>query len=288
MDLSLLAEVDPDRLPDEQLRPTPWAGRQVLEALLVEVRSLREDNQRLRDEINRLKGEPGTPDVKPNRRAAGRTDSSSERERRQPKAWQKGHKLDRIRIDRVERVAVERASRPADAEYRGTESVTVQDLVLRSDNVRFEKEVWSSPSLKRSYRAALPAGYDGQFGPGLKALALALHYGANLTEAKLLELFGPAGVIMSSGYLATLLGRDRVGLLAEARAVEAAGLASSPWQHLDATGTRVNGVAWHCHVLGNPLFTAYHASPAKDRLAVVDVLRGGAERSFLWNDQADA
>jgi len=164
----------------------------------------------------------------------------------------------------------------------------VQDLVLRTDTVRFEREVWYSPSLKRSYRAPLPAGYTGQFGPGLKALALALAYGANVSEAKLLELFRQAGVVVSSGWLATLLSGDPAELAAEARAVEQAGLASSPWQHTDTTGTRVNGQAWHCHVLGNGLFTAYHTLERKDRLAVLSLLRGGQPLTYRWNATADA
>ena len=40
-----------------------------------------------------------------------------------------------------------------------------------------------------------------------------------------------------------------------------AGLQSSPWQHLDSTGTRVNGVNQHCHILANPLYTAYCTLP---------------------------
>ncbi len=65
-----------------------------------------------------------------------------------------------------------------------------------------------------------------------------------------------------------------------------AGLASSPWQHLDSTGTKVNGVLHHCHVLGNPLYGAYDTRGAKDRLAVIDVLSGRQDRRFLLNEEA--
>jgi hypothetical protein len=165
--------------------------------------------------------------------------------------------------------------------------VTVQDLILRTDNVVFEREVWYSPSLERSYRAALPAGYDGQFGPGIKALAVGLASGADVTQPKLLALFRQAGVVVSAGWLAGLLGGDPGGLAAEARAVERAGLESSPWQHSDTTATPVGGEAWHCHVLGNPLFTASHTLPKKDRLAVLTMLHGGGELTDRWNDTAD-
>jgi hypothetical protein len=287
VDLSLLTSIELETIADPGARAAIRGLLNLVEQLATENQALRAENQRLRDEIARLKGQRGKPTFTPKGPAAGGTDYSSERERRQPRAWQKGPKLDRIRIDRVERLAVDSATLPPDAEYRGTEVVVVQDLVLRTDNVRFEKEVWYSPSLQRSYRAELPAGYAGQFGPGLKALALVLAYGANVSEGKLLELFRQAGVVVSSGWLAGLLSGDPAGLAAEARAVERAGLESSPWQHSDTTGTRVDGQAWHCHVLGNPLFRAYHTLPKQDRLAVLAALRGGGPLSYLWNATAD-
>ena len=287
MDLSLLAGIELEGISDPGARAAVRALSNLVEQLIAENRALREEVQRLRDENARLKGEQAKPTFKPKGPAAGGTDYSSERERRQPKAWQKGTKLDRITIDRTERLTVDPATLPADAEFKGYETVTVQDLVLRTDNVVFEKEVWYSRSLRRSFRAALPAGYDGAFGPGIKALALALAYGANVSEGKLLELVRQAGVAVSAGWLAGLLSGDPGGLAAEARAVERAGLESSPWQHSDTTATRVGGAARHCHVLGNLLYTAYHTLPKKDRLAVLAMLRGGGELTYRWDATAD-
>jgi hypothetical protein len=64
------------------------------------------------------------------------------------------------------------------------------------------------------------------------------------------------------------------------------GLASSPWPHLDDTPTRVNGHNKHCHVTGNPLYTAYHTTPSKDWLSVLDVLRNPQTHTFRLNAQA--
>ena len=65
-----------------------------------------------------------------------------------------------------------------------------------------------------------------------------------------------------------------------------AGLASSPYQHVDDTQTRVNGQNQHRHVICNPVYTAYHTKPNKDRLSVLDVLRNGRERIFRVNAEA--
>lgn len=288
MDATPLPTIDLEAIGDLGARQAIRALLNLVEEVVAENRALREEVQRLRDENARLKGEQGKPTFPPRRPSAGGTDYSSERERQRPRDRQKRTKLDRISIDRTERLAVDPGTLPPDAEFKGLEAVVVQDLVLRTDTIRFEKEVWYSPSLGRCYRADLPAGYDGQFGPGVKALALALAYGANVSQGKLLALFGQAGLVVSSGWLAALLSGDPGGLEAEARAVERAGLASSPWQHSDTTGTPVGDESWHCHVLGNPLFTAYHTLPRKDRLAVLAMLRGGEPLTYRWDATADA
>jgi hypothetical protein len=60
-----------------------------------------------------------------------------------------------------------------------------------------------------------------------------------------------------------------MGLLYEQQTVNIeAGLAASPWQQTDDTATRVNGHNQHCHVLSNPLYTAYTTKPKKDRLTM--------------------
>lgn len=291
IDLRILQSIDPDTLPDAQLRPTLRLLLSIVEELVVAVEAVKAENRELRDEINRLKGEHGTPRVPPRKPPAGGGNVSSEQERREPRPWRKGAKQDQLTITRTERLMVDPARLPADAVRNGIDAVVVQDLMLRVDTIRFEREVWYSRSERRRIMAPLPPGYAGQFGPGLKALAQALHFGANVTEAKLVELFRHAGVVVSHGFLAGLLASDGAPddpFTAEARAVEQAGLASSPWQHLDATGTRVDGEPWNCHVLGNPLFTAYHTTPTKDRLAVVDVLQGcPLERGYQLNAAAD-
>jgi hypothetical protein len=94
------------------------------------------------------------------------------------------------------------------------------------------------------------------------------------------------GIVISDGQVSNLLVKNREDFHAEAAAVREAGLASSPWQHLDTTTTSLKGTQQHCHVLANPLYTAFDTRPAKDRLAVIDVLAGWPDRRFLLNDEA--
>lgn len=107
-----------------------------------------------------------------------------------------------------------------------------------------------------------------------------------MSEPKILELLGSVGVQISAGQLSNMLIKDQDVFHTEKEAVYVAGLQSSPWQHLDATGTRVHGQNHHCHIVCNPLYTAYHTTPSKDRLSVLDVLRNGQPRTFRCNAEA--
>ncbi|MBI3179422.1 MAG: hypothetical protein HYZ27_07150, partial [Deltaproteobacteria bacterium] len=251
------------------------------------VLELRAEDQRLRDELNRLKGEQGKPEVKGNTPKPPPRDYSSEPERRTPQAWSKGAKRASLRIDREERLELDRATLPADAEFKGYEDVVVQDLVVRSETICFRKAKWYSPSQHKTYLAPLPPGYAGEFGPGLKSFVLALSYGANVSQAPLLALLRDAGVQLSAGELARLLTEGQERWQAEAAAVATAALAGSCWQELDDTPTRVNGQNQYCQVLTGPLATIYRTTPGKDRLTVLDVLRSGRARTFLLHEEAE-
>src|SRR5437867_9491034 len=283
-----IASIDLASIADVGARQAIRALLNLVEEQASEIRVLRVENQQLRDELTRLKGGQGRPKIPPGKSAGGSMDYSSEQERRPaPKSWQKRGKQDRLRIDRTERVVVDPATLPADAELKGYERVVVQDLVLRTDTVAFELAVWYSPSERRSYRARRPAGYDGAFGPHLRTLVLTLAYGGGMSERKILELVAGTGIVLSAGTVSNLLTEGRVAFETEAREVLEAGLESSPYQHIDDTSTRVNGEAQYCQILCNALYTAYQTTPGKDRRTVIEVLRGGRPRAYRFDAEAD-
>src|SRR6266480_3059716 len=279
----MLEAFDPKTIEDEDLRQIFLYLMNVVETQQVKLAEQAEEIQRLRDEISRLKGEQGKPKIKANTSA---TDLSSEKERRQPKPHRKSSKQAHIQIDRVEVMTVDQEHLPADAVFKGYVDVVVQDLEIRSDNVQFRKEKYYSPSQKRTYLAPLPAGYHGQFGPKVRAWVLAMYYGGQMSEPKLLEVLQTAGLQISAGQLSDLLIKDQEVFHAESAAVLQAGLSSSPWQHLDSTGTRVNGHNQQCHVLCNLFYTAYCTLPCKDRMTMLRVLQGGCDPVFRYNDLA--
>ena len=281
----MLAGFDPNQIQDvEGARQAIIQILNMVEELKRENMTLRAENQRLRDEINRLKGEQGQPKVKGNK-PKSKPDHSSEKERQSPKEWSKGSKLDKIKIDREQVLKMEKESLPTDAEFKGYEPVVVQDLQIKTDNIRFLKEKYYSVSKQESYLAPLPAGYQGEFGPGIRSLVIALYYASGITEPKIKEFMENFNVQISEGQISNLLTKNNGRWHQEKDEIYQAGLASSQWQHMDDTSTRVDGVNHYCHIICNPLYAAYFTRPRKDRLTLISLLQNKPEPYFVFNQQ---
>ena len=69
--------------------------------------------------------------------------------------------------------------------------------------------------------------------------------------------------------------------------MEQAGLASSEWQGIDDTSTRVDGVNRVCEIICNPLYTTYHTVEHKDRHTVLALLCG-SQLQYRFNEEARA
>jgi len=240
----------------------------LVEELSADNQALRAEVQRLRDENNRLKGEHGQPSIKPNQpqqTESAAADHSSEARRHKPQTWKKTSQLDALSISREEVLKVDPARLPPDAEVKEYVPVVVQAAHLQTETIRFLKEKHYSATTRQTYLAELPRGYQGQFGPNVKALAVVLYFAGNMSEPKLLEFFRQAGLRMSAGELSNLLIKDHDRFHAEKDAVYSAGLSSSAWQNTDHSGTRVNGQNQQCQIVCNPLYTAYFTTAKQDR-----------------------
>ena len=282
----MLEELDLTAIHDDNARILIQRLLNLIEQLSADLRAAQAEVQRLRDELNRLKGEQGKPDIKGNTPKPATGTHSSEAERREARPRDKRAKQASVHIDREAVLTVDPTSLPPDAEFKGYEVVVVQDVVVQTDNVQFQKEKYYAASTRQTYLAALPPGYHGQFGPGLRALVLAQYYGQGVSEPKIREFLTQVGVQISVGQIAHLLTQEQAVFHAEKAAVYAAGLRSSPWQQIDDTLTRVDGQNQSCHVVCNPLYSAYFTRPGKDRLTVLAVLYPQPTRPYCLNAEA--
>jgi len=279
-----LPDINLDTITDPAARQLIGQLLNAIEALHTELLTLRSENQQLRDELARLKGGSGKPDIKPTT-APPATDHSSEAERRTPTPRGKPKKNASLRVTREQPCVVDPATLPPDAVRHGTAEVLVQDLLLQAEVIRFVREVWLLPSTGQTITAPLPPGYHGAFGPHIHALAIALGHGAQVSQPSLLTFFQDAGIAIGAGTLARWLCDQDGAWRDEAVAIQQAGLASSDWHATDQTATRVDGQNQTCHVLGNHLYTVYHTRAGSSRQDVLSVL-WGQEPLFRLNADA--
>lgn len=280
----MLDQAQLTRIKDPDIKQVVQQLANLLEQSLTENDKLLAENQRLKDEINRLKGEQGKPTIKPNKPkpdAKDAADHSSEAKRKKPATWSKATKNDKIVVDRTEVVPLDITTLPADAVFKGYAECVVQNLTLVTDNVVFQRAKYYSASTHKTYLAPLPPGYEGGFGPDLKALVLSLHHLGNLSQPLLLTFLSSAGIQVSAGWLSEFLTQEQARFHQEKQEIGRAGLASSSWQQTDDTATRVNGVKQHCHVVVNPLATVYTTLASKDKRAVLTVLHNGQPLPFM-------
>jgi hypothetical protein len=268
----MLEKFDPNTIADENLRQIFVYLLNLVEIQATQIKALHQENQALRDEINRLKGEQGRPKIKPN---TPPSNLSSEKQRHQPKPYHRGSKHHKIVVDREQTCRIDPASLPRDARFKGYHTVVIQDIVFHTNNVRFKREKYYSPGQQKTYLASLPKGFEGEFGPGVKAWVLDLYFSGGMSEPKIKEVLSQAGLMISSGQISYFITEKQQEFHQESAAVCEAGLHSSPWHHLDDTATRVDGVNHYCHIVCNPLYSVYRTLPHKDRLTVLQVLMGG-------------
>jgi hypothetical protein len=214
----MLDDLDLAGIQDDRARELIVRLLNLIETLTADLRAAQDEIQRVRDEVNRLKGEQGKPTVPPNTPPPP-ADLSSEHERRRPRQRTKRGKRTTITIDREQVLHLDRSSLPPDAAFKGYEDVVVQDVIIRTDNVLFHKEVFYSPTHGQSYRAPLPRGYVGAFGPGVTALTLVLYFGCLMSEAKIRELFLNVGIQSAEGTISNLVIKDHQAFHAEKDAV---------------------------------------------------------------------
>jgi Transposase IS66 family len=224
----------------------------------------------LREEIARLKGGPGRPNLKPSGMERGTEpkppESSGERKRR------RGSTRSKLSIDEERTVKV--VAPPRGSRFKGYTSFVVQDLVIRPHVVNFRCERWQTPD-GEMVTAPLPAGTHGHFGPELRRFVLAQYHQGQMTVPRLVTLLRSLGIFISKRQVVRLLIERQDGFLTEARDVLRAGLSSAAWITVDDTGARHKASNGFCTQMGNAHFAWFGSTAAKSRLNFLELLRAG-------------
>ena len=330
----------------------------IIEELVAQNEEQKQIIQKQRDEINKLKGEQGKPNIKPNKNSPDNFSCENERknaessveggnkegfklskatleklkEKRIPteilnsldklknksyeseaqllktvedligsaavklyrhlfikyahyKKRNRNPKIPNIKIDRVEKCKVDTEKLPSDAQFKGYTSKVVQDVIIKTDNVLFDREVYWSKSLQKTYIGEIPKGYEGDYGPNIKSQIVGFTYVNNMSIPKIKEFYDNLGTIISESYISTRLTK-KVGVFhSEKSQLYEANLGIGVFQQIDDTGSRVNGKNHYTHIVCNDFCTLFFTTERKDRLTILDILRNFESRSFVFNNE---
>ena len=242
----------------------------------------------LRDEIARLKGGPGRPDIKPNVKPDIKPSGMEKASEPQPAnppggPRRRGPIRGKLTIDEERKL---QADAPSGSHLKGYSGFLVQDLIVRPHVIEFQRECWRTPDGEMVV-APLPPGIHGHFGPELRRFVLAQYHLGQVTATRLVTLLRGFGIVISKRQVVRLLIDGKQGFLEEARDVLRAGLTKAGWITADDTGARHKGKNGYCTQIGNAHFTWFGTTGSKSRLNFLELLRAG-HCDYVVNEEAFA
>ena len=251
---------------------TPEELRALVERLVSTIVRLEEKIDGLNEEVARLKGVKGRPDIKPSglEKETNKRLSGTDGEKRRGGAGKRS-KTETLPIDTTRIVTIEA---PAGSRFKGYRDSVIQDLIIRRNNVLLRREVWETPD-GTVLVAPVPGDVHGQFGAELHRHVVNFYYDGQSTMPRIHRFLRMVGVDISSGQIEALLNHQTGELRVEAEEVLRAGLQTSPYISTDDTGARHAGRNAVCTEIGGPFFTVFVTTFSKSRINFLDLLRGG-------------
>ncbi len=254
--------------------------------LLEQVAGLKELVREQSEEIARLKGLKGKPDIKPEakKKPSGMENGTdpTDANPKEPDKRKRSKKNFRIPVqDRI----VKAHDVPAGSRNLGYEDFMVEDIILHAIAIRYRRERWLTPD-GRTVIAALPMGVTDHVGAELKRFILMLYHQGQTTVPRLVALLDSMGLDVSERKIVRILTEEVERFKAEAQAVlRAAFQKAASWISVDDTGARHKGKNGICTQIGNHLFTFFATPHSKSRINFLSLLRAG-HTDYVLNDAA--
>ncbi len=236
-------------------------------------RGVEAENQRLRDEIARLKSVPAKPELKKSKdsKDEDQSDGGNGKKKggsKKGKKWQK-----KTSIEIHDTVVVKPQGLPPGSKLLDQQEYTVQDIEIKNRNTRYMIQRWLLPD-GTVVRGDLPIEVVGHYGAELRKYVLYQFHHNRVTEPLLLEELRELGILISSGQLHKILVEGHELFHHEKQDVLAAALSASAYIQVDDTGSRHNEQNGFTTVVCNTLFTVFESTESKSRVNFLEVLLG--------------
>jgi len=290
---SQLQNLDPRKMSDPaQLQEALVLVINLLDQQTSLIEALRQENQALKDEINRLKGEHGTPNFpassKKSKQPRPNTGPTKKKSGRGKNNKMGSSKKGKLKIHRTQEVFPDRSTLPTDAVLKGYKNYIQQDVRFEACNTLYRVAIYHSVSQGKTYRGPMPADFRGQFGPGIVSMIQLLHHFGDMTQGRLEALFESMGVIISSGTISEIITQQGEWALAEQSDILRAGIEHCPYAQIDGTKSVERGKKMVTQIIGSADFSVFMTLGAKSRLEVLRAIQGKPSEGLrvCWNDHS--
>ena len=240
---------------------------------LIMVDKLKDEVGALKDEIALLKKGNKRPKIKPERqKKKGKLNSKLGQKR--PGSCKRSKTVN-LKIDETQ--VVRPAGLPEGARLRRRRAYVVQELYIKTHNVRYILEDYETAE-GVELKAQLPAGVcRGHFGQGVVSIILYLHHQCQVTQPRLLECLREVGLDISAGGLNDILLLNHEVFHKEKEDILREGLSRSSYIQTDDTGARHAGQNGYCTYIGNEFFAWFGSAKSKSRESFLKALSGSEE-----------
>ena len=265
---------------NKQLRNENQALLKRLDLALNKIAQQEEEIAKLKEEIARLKGQKPRPKIPP-------SILEGPKSKRGPSSSMTRHQPDHCKTSACliihETIRVKAQNVPKEAVFKGFQSYTIQELILKPHNTRYELERWRLPD-GQYLTARLPEKPVGHYGPKLVAYLLHQYYGCRVTEPLLLAQLKEIGIRISAGQLSHLLLSSCPSFHQEKDRLLPAGLFATRQIQADDTGARHAGRNGYSTVIGNRYFTSITSTCTKNRMNFLALLHGASPKYLVNQD----
>ena len=255
----------------------------VVVTLLEIIQLQQEQIQALTDEIARLKGNKGKPDIKPSALEKDSTGGQNPIPDKRPGSAKRS-KTGELKIHETK--VLKAPNVPPGSTFKGYEDYTVQGLVFESHAILYRRERWQTPEGK-SIVAPLPQEVEalgGHFDRSLTSFILYQYHHAHVTQPLILEELREIGVDISAGQVNGIITEGHDRFHREKDDILRVGLEVSGHVNVDDTGARHQGQNGYCTHIGNELFAWFQSTDSKSRINFLELLRAGHKDYILDSD----
>jgi len=237
-----------------------------------ELGDLRQSLSEAEAELRRLKNLPKKPDLKPSNLDKPKQEKGTEEKGGKRAGSEKSKKKGKLEIHEQKKVEAQGVG--ADWIFKGYKPYVVQDMIVRANNIEYQREIWQSPDGKEMIIAELPAHLQGKhFGPCIQTYVLHQYYECAVSQGLIHRSLLDYGVQISSGQINSILTEGKEVFHQEKESLLSKAIELREELRTDDTGARHAFKNAYCNCINSDLFTYFSTSGSKSRINFLEILR---------------